>query len=92
MAAFTAVATNIPLPTLTGYPSFSFTNCLDLRLDAANSPGVTNVSPAQIQGVATLVSRVPNRPYLDAAVSGTFMLLKALTAPSTNEVPLYPVP
>ena len=70
----------------------SFTNYLDLRLDAANGPSQTNVSPTQIQGVATLVSRVPNRPYLDAAVSGTFMLLKPPTAPSTNEVPLYPAP
>ena len=90
--AFTAAATNIPLPTLTGYPLLSFTSYLDLRLDAANGPGVTNVSATQIQGVVTLVSRVPNRPHLDAAVSGTFMLLKSSTAPSTNAVPLYPAP
>ena len=56
-----------PLPMLTAYPPWGFTNYLDLRLDAANSPGQTNVSPTQIQGVATLVSKAPNRGYLDAA-------------------------
>jgi len=90
--AFTVVATNIRLPVLTAYPSLSFTNYLDLRLDAANGPGQTNVSPTQIQGAATLVSKAPGRSYLDSAVSGTFLLMKAPTAPATNEVPLTPVP
>ncbi len=43
-----------------------------------------------MQGVATLVSKAPNGAYLDAAVYGTFELLRPPTSPSTNEVPLYP--
>jgi hypothetical protein len=70
----------------------SFTNYLDLRLDAANGPSETNVGPTRIQGAATLVSKGPGRSYLDSAVSGTFLLMKAPTAPATNEVPLAPVP
>ena len=89
--AFTAIATNIPLPTLTAYPGLGFTNWVDLRLDATNGPGVTNVSPNEIAGTVTLVSKVPGRGYLDAAVSGTFTLLKRITPASTNDVPLYPV-
>ena len=91
-SAFTAVATNIPLPTLAAYPPLGFTNYLDFRLDATNGPGVTNVSPTQILGAATLVSRVPNARYLDAAVYGTFQLLKPAPAPPTNQVPLTPAP
>jgi alpha-tubulin suppressor-like RCC1 family protein len=91
--AFTAVATNIALPMLTACPSLSFTNYLDLRFDATNStPGVTNVTPTSIQGVATLVSKTPGYSYLDSGVSGTFTLLKPPTAPSTNQLPLTPVP
>jgi hypothetical protein len=90
--ALTLVATNVALPTLTAYPPWGFTNYVDLRLDAANGPGVTNVSPTQIQGVATLVSKVPNRDYLDSALSGLFQLLKLPTAASTNDVPLSPAP
>ena len=90
--AFTMVATNIRLPVLTAYPSMSFTNYLDLRLDATSAPGQTNVSPTQVQGVATLVSKTPKRPYLDTGVSGTFLLLKPPPAPSTNEAPLTRVP
>jgi hypothetical protein len=90
--AFTLVATNMPLPVLTAYAGMGFTNYLDLRLDATNSASETNVNPTQIQGVATLVSRAPGRSYLDAAVFGPFVLLKPPTAPSTNDVPLYPVP
>ena len=89
---FTAVATNVPLPALTGSPLFSAPHHLDLRLDAANASGQTNVSLTQISGVATLVSVVPGRPYLDSALSGTFLLLKPPVIPSTNQVPLYPAP
>jgi hypothetical protein len=89
---FTLVATNIPLPTLTAYPPLGFTNYLDLRLDAANGPGSPSVTWTAILGVATLVSKVPNRDYLDAGLSGPFQLLKLRTAASTNDVPLQPVP
>ncbi|GEM_PF-1424151 len=88
--AFTLVATDVALPVLTESPALRFTNYLDLRLDAANSPNQTNVSPTRMQGVATLVSKAPNRAYLDAAVYGTFELLRPPTSPATNEVPLYP--
>ena len=77
---------------LRGSPALSFTNYLDLRLEAANGPGETNVTSTRIEGAATLVSRSPNRSHLDAAISGTFELLKQSTARSTNEVPLYPAP
>ena len=87
--SFAAVAQNVPLPALAGSPLFSATNYVDLRLDAA---GQTNLRPTQITGVATLVSKVPNRPYLDSALSGTFLLLKPATASPTNDVPLYPAP
>ncbi len=89
---FTLVATNIALRVLMDSPALRFTNYMDLRLDAVNSSGQTNVRPTEIRGAATLVSKVPNRGYLDAAVFGTFTLVKLPTAPSTNEVPLYPVP
>ncbi len=89
---FSAVATNIPLPALTGSPLYSAPHHLDLRLDAANAPGSTNVSPTQINGVVTLVSVVPGRPYLDTALSGTFLLLKPPGVAPTNEVPLQPAP
>jgi len=91
-ATFTAVATNVCLPALAAYPSSAFTNYLDLRLDAANGPGETNVSPTRVGGAATLASKVPGRSYQDSTVSGTFLLMKAPTAPATNDVPLYPVP
>jgi hypothetical protein len=88
---FNAVATHVPLPALAGSPLFNQPTHIDVRLDAANQPGQTNVGPAQIQGVATLVGVVPGRPYLDSAASGTFLLLKPSEPVSTNRVPLYPV-
>lgn len=86
---FTAVATDAVLPALTASPLFSGASYMDLRLDAANVPGQTNVRPTQISGVAVLVSKVPGQPYLDSAVFGTFVLLKPATASPTNQVPLY---
>jgi hypothetical protein len=88
---FSAVSTNIPVPTLTNSPLFSQPSYLDLHLDADNSQTNQSVSPTEISGVAILVSVVPGRPYLDTAVSGTFVLLKPATPPSTNNVPLTPV-
>jgi hypothetical protein len=90
--AFTLVATNIVLPVLTDYSSQSFTNWLDLRLDATNSFGATNVSPTKMQGVASLVSKVPGRGYLDSGVFGTYQMFRLPTALSTNEVPLQSAP
>jgi hypothetical protein len=86
------VATNVPLPALAGSLLFDTPHHLDLRLDAANAPGQTNVSPSQISGTATLVSVVPGRLWLDTALSGRFLLLKPPVIPSTNEVPLYTAP
>jgi hypothetical protein len=88
---FSAVSTNIPVPALTDSPLFSGPNHIDLRLDADNSQTNQSVSPTEISGVATLVSVVPGRPYLDTALSGVFVLLKPATPPSTNNVPLTPV-
>jgi alpha-tubulin suppressor-like RCC1 family protein len=90
--AFAAVATNVFLPVLTNSPPLGFTNYVDLRLDATNGPGQTNITSTSIQGTATLASKVPGQSYLDSAVSGTFLLLKAPTPPSTNDIPLYPAP
>ncbi|MCK4565012.1 MAG: hypothetical protein KAU94_10115, partial [Verrucomicrobia bacterium] len=89
---FTAVATDIPLPVFEDDPELGFINYLDLRLDAANRPGETNVGPDRIEGEATLVVQVPGQPYLDAAATGPFVLFRPPTAASTNEVPLQPVP
>jgi hypothetical protein len=89
---FTAVATHIPLPVLADSATLRFTNYLDLRLEAANNPGQTNVSRTRIQGVALLVNKVPDQGHLDTAPYGTFTLLKPPTAPATNDVPLYPAP
>ncbi len=86
---FVAVATNVSLNALAGSPLFSTSHFVQLRLDAANGQTNQSVGPASVEGVATLVSVVPGRPYLDTAVSGTFLLLKPPVIPSTNEVPLY---
>ncbi len=88
---FSAVSTNIPMPALADSPLFSGPNHIDLRLDAANGQTNQSVGPTQISGVATLVSVVPGQPCLDTALSGTFVLLKPATPPSTNNVPLIPV-
>ncbi len=87
---FLAVATNIPLPALTGSPLFSTSHRLDLRLTAANGQSGQSVSAGRLQGSALLVSAVPNQPHLDTALEGTFLLLKPPPKPSTNEVPLTP--
>jgi len=89
--SFTAVATDIPLPVFATEPTLGFTNYLSLGLEAANSPGETNVSPDRIEGEASLVVKVSGEPHLDAAETGPFIMQRQPTAPSTNEVPLYPV-
>lgn len=90
--SFLLVATNIVLPMLADSPTLRFTNYADLRLEAANGPSQTNISPTRLQGAAMLVSKAPGCRYLDAAVFGSFELLKPATASATNEVPLYPAP
>lgn len=87
---FLAVATNIPLPALTGSPLFSTPHRLDLRLTAANGESGQSVNASRLEGSALLVSAVPNQPHLDTALVGTFLLLKTPPKPSTNEVPLTP--
>ena len=90
---FAAAATNVvPRSSLSTSPLFSGPHHVDLRLDAVNTPGQTNIQPNQIQGQATLVSVVTGKPYLDTAVSGTFVILKRASAAPTNQVPLTPVP
>ncbi|VGO21701.1 choice-of-anchor Q domain-containing protein [Pontiella sulfatireligans] len=83
--AFTAVAKNIPLAVYTDDPM----GYLDLRLDAANSSGETNVSSGSIEGEATLVVKVPGLSHLDAAQTVPFVLDRPPTAASTNEISLY---
>ncbi|HSA00614.1 MAG TPA: hypothetical protein P5055_07725, partial [Candidatus Paceibacterota bacterium] len=85
---FSAVAARIPLPPLAESPLFSAPHHLDLRLDAMNVPGQTNVGSTRISGAATWVSVVPGRPYLDSEFSGTFLLLKPPAIPSTRDVSL----
>ncbi len=89
---FTAVAMDIPLSVFEDDPEQHFINLLDLRLEAANRPGETNVGPDRIEGEATLVVTVPGQPHLDAAQTGPFVLTRPPTAASTNEVPLQPIP
>jgi hypothetical protein len=89
--AFTAVATNISMQVFADDPT-GFINHMDLRLDAANHTGETNVGPGRIEGEATLAVKVPGQPYLDAVQTGPFVLVRPPTAASSNEVPLQPVP
>jgi hypothetical protein len=88
--AFACTVANIQMPASSTL--FNCANNLTLHLSAAN--GVTNqtVSSTQVRGAAELIITVPDKPYLDTRNVGTFVLLKPPTAPSTNEVPLTPVP
>ncbi|MFO1478389.1 MAG: LamG-like jellyroll fold domain-containing protein [Verrucomicrobiota bacterium] len=90
--SFLAVATNIPIAVFTNYSGSGYTNYIDLRLDAANVPGATNVSPARIAGAARLVIRVTGGRHLDSGLDGTFTLLKTPARSVTNVVPLQPAP
>jgi len=91
--SFTAVATNISLLVFADAPDLCFTNHLDLALDASNRPGETNIGPDRIEGEAALVvKKVPGQPYRDTATINPFVLIRPPTAPSTNEVPLQPIP
>ncbi len=88
--AFSAVATDIPMPaetTLLNEPML-----LSLSLNAINGLEGQSVSAAEIEGVGTLISRVPARPHLNTTNSGVFRLLKPPVAPSTNEVELVVAP
>jgi hypothetical protein len=89
---FTAAATNVALPAMTDSPLFNQPSHMDVRLDADNARTSQSVGLRQISGVATLVSVVPGRPYLDSLITGRFLLLKPAPVPSTNQVPLYPAP
>jgi hypothetical protein len=87
---FSAVATEIPMPaeaTLLNQPL-----SLSLSLNAANGLEDQSVSATEVQGVGTLISRVPGQPHLDTTNSGVFQLLKPPVAPSTNEVELVAAP
>jgi hypothetical protein len=90
--AFCAVATNVAAPLSSASPLLGATHHVDLRLDAANGQPNQSVGATKIEGVATLVTGVAGRPYLGAAVQGTFVLQKPPTPPSTNQVPLESVP
>jgi hypothetical protein len=85
---FAAVATQVALPALEGSALFNQASHVDVRLDADNARTNQSVDPQQIAGVATLVSVVPGRPYLDTLMSGTFLLFKTATTSPTNAVPL----
>lgn len=90
---FLAMGTNIPIDLArNGSPLFDKVHSVSLRLEAANGPGQSNVASTEIRGVATLVSLAPDRPCLDAAMSGPFVLLKPPGIPATNDIPLLPAP
>ena len=87
---FSATAQNIAIP-----PTATLLNSelrLTLSLTAAN--GVTNqsVTPAQIEGAATLVTTVVGQAHLNTTNAGRFLLLKPPVAPSTNQVQLTNLP
>lgn len=88
---FSAVATSITMPALADCPLFATPHQLDLRLDAANVSGQTNISARRISGTVTWVSKVPRQPHLDVAITGSFLLLKPPGIPSTHEVRLQPL-
>lgn len=87
---FSALATDIPMPaeaTLLNEPML-----LSLALNASNGMQDQSVSDTEIEGVATLISRVPGQPHLNTTNAGVFQLLKPPVAPSTNEVELVAAP
>ena len=61
---------------------------LELHLEAANGVEGQSVTPSEIEGIGTLISQYPARPYLNTTNMGTFFLFKSPTAPSTNQVEL----
>jgi hypothetical protein len=65
---------------------------LSLFLSAMN--GITNqsVSATQVRGTGTLISAVPNKPFLSTTNFGKFLLLKPPVKPSTNQVELVTAP
>lgn len=87
---FTLAASGIPIPAADTFLDADVT--LTLSLSAAN--GVTNqlVTGSQIEGDATLRSQVSGKAYLNTTNSGTFVLMKPITAPGTNDVNLVNLP
>jgi len=65
---------------------------LSLFLSAQN--GITNqlVSATQVRGTGSLISAVPNKPFLTTTNFGSFVLLKPPVQPSTNQVDLVTAP
>jgi hypothetical protein len=88
--AFFAAVENVPInanATLLNLPmNLAFT------LSAINVPTNQNVSPTLVEGLATLVTQVPGKPFLNTTNHGTFVLIKPPVAPSTNEVQLVTAP
>ena len=87
---FSAAASGISLPATATLLNSEM--LLSLSLTAAN--GVTNqaVTPAQIEGAATLVTAVVGQAHLSATNQGRFLLIKPPVTPATNEVQLTIVP
>jgi hypothetical protein len=65
---------------------------LTFFLSATNGVANQSVSSAQVEGVATLVTEVGGRPFLNTTNHGTFLLLRPPVKPSTNDVDLVAVP
>jgi hypothetical protein len=87
---FAATVNDIPTPA--GATLLNEPMSLSLFLSAMN--GLTNqsVTAAQVQGVGTLISAVPAKPFLNTTNFGTFLLLKPPVKPSTNQVELADAP
>jgi hypothetical protein len=87
---FDASVANIPMPassTLLNLPMN-----LTLSLSAQNGPTNQSVGATQIQGLGTLVTQVPDKPFLNTTSQGAFLLLRPPVKPPTNEVKLVNAP
>jgi hypothetical protein len=65
---------------------------LSLFLSAQNGITDQSVSATKVEGTGSLISVVPNKPFLNTTNFGTFILLKSPAKPSTNQVELVTAP
>jgi hypothetical protein len=77
----------LPNATLLDLPSV-----VELHLSATNGIEEEEVSDGFIQGKATLLTLYPGHAHLDTTTTGTFLLQRRSTSPSTQEVELNAAP
>jgi hypothetical protein len=87
---FAAAAENLPVAA--GATLLNEPMSLSLFLSAQNGITNQNVSATQVQGTGSLISAVPDKPFLTTTNFGTFVLLKPPVKPATNQVDLVTAP